>query len=1091
MRVSGRPSTVREIARPLLLPVLLLAAGRPLAAEESARRLYDGVTAFVHSPEGKAFTVTLEVRDLNHRMHGPSELLVKVYPPDGRPVVREVIPDDGVLTRSAGAYGAGWDHEAWYYATAYSRGLRPLVRWSAFSDPQRLANMPTRRFSYQVAGGQKGVYRVLVVGAPDHYVTLKLDPPLKYGVAGSPEWLHGHHDLHRRSFIYVPKTTRSINVHFLQLDEPAERTFAVKDPSGAVVASGSGGDGLVQTVIEDAGRFGEQALTLEVSDGPGDYLINVTHQLENELKPVRAKFQAVTAVLSPDAETARATQGGAIYHDDRVFWQMSQVRLYDWLKKLKPEEFEYPAELDERPGFVSVGSHNSPKKGSADRIMHAWADHKNPRALNAALQDMLFGLRLMGHGDHVAIGPNRNLAYEMGCYTFFWYRPAWRIIQQSNAADEVKAILRELVIMAGDRLAFCRTVATGNGNAFASLMAGVAYCLAASQDPLHKQLFDTIWQRFTTGGYGDRVGLGPSGGLQESLGYDYHYGSYVLRGWRAINQDLKDPRIVAAYERILNLYSFVHFRGPAGNPWSSRTSIPKPAGGTYDAWDQRFRWKGFGGRDFVTGVNGHNEWFAARRPSYYMVTYHGRLTPTWMGEGFHGQIGFGGGTICFLEVIGKGQVISAKPNSSYGGGMHLSQWPSFHVHGIVGYTADGQPLVAANSEHFNARQEGNRVVSSGPVRESSVRVERRYLYGSTAITCEASLSESVHDNVFGLWGGRPALRGKVTEAWEMIPFVDAPKRKGKPRSQRNRTRVALLGTNGEPIAELTDASVGKVPVEAAGALIELKGYGALIQFDQVRRVKRGGNDTLLVQLAASRVPASQVRIRYVIVPFVGDPPKLGALAGAGKKPHLMPRVATIERVDEVAGVLAEAEPVEIKAGDTALARVRFAFAGDDLAIHAEVTDATLLHHREPWRGSCVEVFGAMPETLEIGQVFLAPQVADRSSGGYLAKGLKQVPEGRIRTQSKRTELGYEIQALIPLSLLKVKPEAKKFLLEIQVSSSKGKKRIYANLFGSERAYENCSKYGLFVFELPEDGAGSSAQAEGVRGHPRPKAEPNQ
>ena len=326
----------------LLLALFSVYSFAPTAsAGDSTHRLYDGITAFVNNPDGREFTVTLDVRDINHRMHGPSELFVKVYPPDGKPVVRELIPDDGVLTHTSNPSAAGWDHEAWYYATCYSRGLQPLVRWSAFSAPDRLATLETRRFTYKVAGGQKGVYRVLVVGAPDHYVTLGIDSDLKYGVSGSPEWIHGHGEMFRRSYVFVPKTTHAINLLFLQFDEPATRTFLLKDLKGNVLAEGDGAEGLVQTSVEALGKFDDQILMLDVSGGSGDFLLNVTFQLDNEFKPVRAPYQAVTAVLSPDEETARATRGGAIYHDGRVFWQMTQVRLHDWLKQIADEDFVY------------------------------------------------------------------------------------------------------------------------------------------------------------------------------------------------------------------------------------------------------------------------------------------------------------------------------------------------------------------------------------------------------------------------------------------------------------------------------------------------------------------------------------------------------------------------------------------------------------------------------------------------------------------------------------------------------------------------------------------------------------------------------
>src|SRR5437667_7066149 len=87
-----------------------LACGEKAGAAPVTYRLYDGITAYVNNADGKAFDVDLDVRDINVFADGPRELLVKVYDPDGRVIVREVIPDDGITT---GAYLppiGGWDH---------------------------------------------------------------------------------------------------------------------------------------------------------------------------------------------------------------------------------------------------------------------------------------------------------------------------------------------------------------------------------------------------------------------------------------------------------------------------------------------------------------------------------------------------------------------------------------------------------------------------------------------------------------------------------------------------------------------------------------------------------------------------------------------------------------------------------------------------------------------------------------------------------------------------------------------------------------------------------------------------------------------
>src|SRR5688572_8134186 len=101
-------------SRHLLLAAILLSGSSVHA--ESTHRLQDGITAFVHNAQGRDFNVELSVRDLNIYENGPRELLVKVYDPDGVPVVRKVIADDGVTSKSFLPPMGAWDHEAWYYA---------------------------------------------------------------------------------------------------------------------------------------------------------------------------------------------------------------------------------------------------------------------------------------------------------------------------------------------------------------------------------------------------------------------------------------------------------------------------------------------------------------------------------------------------------------------------------------------------------------------------------------------------------------------------------------------------------------------------------------------------------------------------------------------------------------------------------------------------------------------------------------------------------------------------------------------------------------------------------------------------------------
>jgi hypothetical protein len=300
-----------------------------LNASEPTHRLYDGINAFISNPEARDFTLFLEVRDVNLRSGAPDEMLVKVYGTDGRPLVRQVIPDDGVSSGSYGPPVAGWDHEAWYYETCYSRGLRPAARWSAPSEPGRLNKVPERTFSWQIKADGPGVFRVVLVGNPDLYVRLRTNPNLASGVAGSPEWIHGDGAIFGRRYFYVPRGAAAVHALFLQLDRPRRRTFTVRGPDGTVLMEGRGADGLQREEysLPKDGALDERVLSVEVSEGAGDFLLNVTVEMKGKslrrakkrpeltvdnfdiFRPWRGP-KALTAVLCPDEATARTIRGG-------------------------------------------------------------------------------------------------------------------------------------------------------------------------------------------------------------------------------------------------------------------------------------------------------------------------------------------------------------------------------------------------------------------------------------------------------------------------------------------------------------------------------------------------------------------------------------------------------------------------------------------------------------------------------------------------------------------------------------------------------------------------------------------------------------
>ena len=880
----AHPRTGEFMKHYLLLTACVLSLFPTFGRANSTHRLHDGITAFVHNADGRDFSVQLVVRDLNLFETGPREVLVKVYDPDGKVQVRKVIPDDGVSSKGFLPGLGAWDHEAWYYAYCHMKGTQPMFRWSAFSAPDRLGAMPKRTFDFPVKTAKKGVYRVLVVGCIDHFVTLKLDPDLPYGIAGHPDWLHGHGGQWRKSHVVVPRGCEGFHALAAEYDLPRERAVTVKAPDGTTLWASKAGAILSRDTITFAkpGQYDEQMLTVEVSPGAGDFLVGLKLRLVKDPEVHYRGERYAPAVFAPDAATARALQGGAIYHDGKVFWHGFQTRLHDWLKKQPADAFDVktndgkPADpapgytkavkdkplatLPTQPGFLPL---NGPywRPPMCDVIMHHYPAHKNRAALNVAIQDLHAGLRSVGPNDHVSVavgGQFANLAYEFGNYAWHYWRPGWRVIQKSDAPDEVKAILREAFLVSGDRLAFCRSWERVNGNAYAQMLSALRYSQEATGDPMQKELFDTYWQRFVSGGWGDRVGVGPSGPVQEGFAYAYHYSSYMLTTWQSILADIPDERFKKVHDGVHRWFSYtLADEDVAAGPWSSRTSFTPH-------WqiekDGPFAWKGLPGPDFTDSVNGANEWFAARRKNYYALTYHGRLSPKWESNAHSGQSGYGGGMLCQLQVPGKGLVLASTLNGSYGEGMDPSLWRDFHLHTVAGMQADGTPFVGGDSEHFNAklvpkRELGNEriVTSAGEIRNTSLRCQRTFAFADDAIACSMQLDETEYADLLGLWL-KNNLRGKVKEAYEIIPYL--PNQRGK----KAPTSVMLKTATGEK-------ALGKEAVEATAITIDRGGFGVRIELDKARPVLQGPNNTVWIRLADRTIAAKEVGLTYRIVPY--------------------------------------------------------------------------------------------------------------------------------------------------------------------------------------------------------------------------------
>jgi hypothetical protein len=868
MKTAGR-LLPRALPCPAALVVAAaLAGGAALAraGEPLQVRLHDAATVLLDHPSGAAFGIELDVRDLNAAPRGPAELLVKVYGPDGRLLVREIVPDDGVAQGLFAGPAAGYDHMALGFAAERAAGLAPAIAAGRLCDPARLAGLPARRFRHAIPAGPGGVYRVLLVGQPDLVVTLATDPALPCGVAGSPDHLCPLAGFPDRGWVWLPEGTTGMDLGIISIDGEAGRTLRVLDEAGAELGR-----------LDDVGGYAAHRLLfgapapaapgrlvqVELGRRGGDGLSKLMLLVPKGNRYGKPGGR-VSAVVCPDRRTAEAVRNGVIEHDGRQFQQPCCIALHDYLKRLGPDDFTSPAGLAKNPAeFIRLGSHEKPAPTSADREMFEYLHTKDPATLNRALKDMLEGMGQLGFNDEVMRGG--NLAYEMGCYAYFYPRPALRMLREADPPAEVRRALEDFALRVGDRLAFCRGIELTTGNAAASLVAQIRYCAAAAGDERLAGLFDTCFERFTTGGFGDRVGVGPSGAIQEGFGYDQHYGTYVLRGWSAVIADFGDERFARARRRVQDFYSFTYNEELPGGAWSSRTSA-QVAGGTYEPRGE-VPWKGLPGPSLTENLAGAGEIFGARRPAYYCQTYHGRIAPAYLNVVGAGQVGFSGGMIGQLHVPGRGPVMLSRLGGDYGSGMHLTNWRNFTLHSVVGTTADGLPLVGADSEHAATLADGV-LATAGDTRAGSVRVSREYRFEDERIHCTVALAPRRSDAPFALWSRRGSGRGVVQEAYEMLPLLGfkpgtRPANRGRPPDPAADLELRGLDAAGADVGPVTAAA----PRVVRGVVLDRGGYGLRVTFDRDREALRGRDGTLLVKLADPGTPAEEVRLEYDLAPF--------------------------------------------------------------------------------------------------------------------------------------------------------------------------------------------------------------------------------
>lgn len=197
--------------------------------------------------------------------------------------------------------------------------------------------------------------------------------------------------------------------------------------------------------------------------------------------------------------------------------------------------------------------------------------------------------------------------------------------------------------------------------------------------------------------------------------------------------------------------------------------------------------------------------------------------------------------------------------------------------------------------------------------------------------------------------------------------------------------------------------------------------------------------------------------------------------GQGRQPgstrvhvdHSAMRLSGLTSLDDVPGALRDrlSFPL-VSRRDEHLANIQFADAGEHLAILARVHDANVTRSPVIWQGSCLEVYGAMPQQKPIGRMLLTPAAGEHRTEAWRDDNGRIVRDVTIACDSRPTESGYEMWALVPWKLLPVDPRSGQVLLEFRVSAAAARDGPHqrADLFRAGAPAVDHGLYGRVRFE---------------------------
>jgi len=295
--------------------------------------------------KGTGFRLNITVRDMNVYMQGPRPVLVWIVGPRSNTLVREILPDDGIVSGNEryrdGLYDEFADFRYREWHRLHSPGGYPpgKARSPLLDSPEVL---PAREMNVQVPAAGKGLYRVVIIASWDHWISITPDRPIATGVHPGPGPLYVHGDRFRDAYLYVPPNVQDIGISITEEIQPFNWRVQLQDENGKVV-----GRTHPRTFLSYLVHTPEQ----------GDVIYRL--RVRGDTAGACLHIRGVPEVLCPDRASAELVRGGCeVDEKGRVTFHQVQRVLNAWADSLRPEDFvlDVPApnydELPEQAEFV-------------------------------------------------------------------------------------------------------------------------------------------------------------------------------------------------------------------------------------------------------------------------------------------------------------------------------------------------------------------------------------------------------------------------------------------------------------------------------------------------------------------------------------------------------------------------------------------------------------------------------------------------------------------------------------------------------------------------------------------------------------------